>query len=134
MSLASSSLQHHIPREKLESITDLSTLPLSSITDDTIVTILRERFMTDHIYTALSSNALIALNPHKYVQSNSDVVCQRYIDEYRDTTLYETPGKERLPPHVFQLASNAYYHMKRTGQDQCIIFTCVFYILFDDER
>jgi chitin synthase len=26
-----------------------------------------------------------------------------------------------LPPHIFQLANNAYYHMRRTTQDQCII-------------
>ncbi|KAJ3532282.1 hypothetical protein NMY22_g7803 [Coprinellus aureogranulatus] len=127
MSLNSSSLVHQIPRDKLDSITDLSSLPLPSINDDTIVAVLRERFMTDHIYTSLSSNALVALNPHKYVQSNSDATCKRYADEYRDVELYEVledgRRRERLPPHVFQLAANAYYHMRRTGQDQSITFT-----------
>ncbi|KAF6741605.1 glycosyltransferase family 2 protein [Ephemerocybe angulata] len=118
MSLNSSSLHHHIPRDKLDSVTDLSSLPFQSLNDDTVVSVLRERFMTDNIYTALSSSALVALNPHKYVQSNSDAVCKRYADEYRDVD-----GGLRSGPHVFQLAGNAYYHMRRTGQDQCIVFT-----------
>ena len=29
--------------------------------------------------------------------------------------------KEKLPPHIFQLANNAYYHMRRTTQDQSVI-------------
>ncbi|KAF6741599.1 P-loop containing nucleoside triphosphate hydrolase protein, partial [Ephemerocybe angulata] len=103
---------------KLDSVTDLSSLPFQSLNDDTVVSVLRERFMTDNIYTALSSSALVALNPHKYVQSNSDAVCKRYADEYRDVD-----GGLRSGPHVFQLAGNAYYHMRRTGQDQCIGFT-----------
>ncbi|RXW18316.1 hypothetical protein EST38_g7538 [Candolleomyces aberdarensis] len=126
MSHGSSSNHHQIPRDKLDSISDLSSLPLPSITDDTIVAVLRERFMTDNIYTALSSNALVVLNPHKYIQSDSDTVCKRYADEYRDVTLYEVQeggSKEKLPPHVYQLANNSYYHMRRTGQDQCIVFT-----------
>lgn len=132
MSLASSSNHHHIPRDKLDSISDLSSLSLPSITDDTIVAVLRERFMTDNIYTALNSNALVVLNPHKYVQSDSDSVCKRYADEYRDVTLYEVQQggrKEKLPPHVYQLANNAYYHMRRTGQDQCIVFTWVSFMI-----
>ncbi|KAI6029187.1 P-loop containing nucleoside triphosphate hydrolase protein [Pisolithus microcarpus] len=41
------------------------------------------------------------------------------ILEYWDTS----PGKSHLHPHVFQLASNAYYHMRRTAQDQSILFS-----------
>ena len=137
MSLNSSALAH-IPRDQLETITDLSSLPLANINDDTIVAVLRERFMTDHIYTGLSSNAIVALNPHKYVQTNSDATCKRYADEYRDVELYEVMEdgrrKERLPPHVFQLANNAYYHMRRTGQDQCIVFTWVLFRPWCTER
>lgn len=111
--------------QQLESVTDLTTLP--DVSDDTIVSCLRERFLTDNIYTAINSSALVAVNPHKYVPSNADSVLFKYAAEYRDTSDQKTP----LPPHIFQLANNAYYHMRRTTQDQCIILRSVF--LFFDE-
>ncbi|KAI0089472.1 glycosyltransferase family 2 protein [Irpex rosettiformis] len=103
--------------QRLEAVTDLATLP--SVSDDIIVSCLRERFMADTIYTNVGTSALVAVNPHKYVPSNSDAVLQKYAAEYRDTT----PGKVLLPPHIFQLANNAYYHMRRTSQDQCILLS-----------
>ncbi|KAI0791459.1 glycosyltransferase family 2 protein [Irpex lacteus] len=85
---------------------DLATLP--SVSDDIIVSCLRERFMADTIYTNMDP-----------LLSNSDAVLHKYAAEYRDTT----PGKVLLPPHIFQLANNAYYHMRRTSQDQCILLS-----------
>ncbi|KAL0060142.1 hypothetical protein AAF712_013068 [Marasmius tenuissimus] len=75
--------------------------------------------MTDIIYTNIGSSCLVAFNPHKYVASNADSVLHKYAAEYRNTTL----NKELQPPHIFQLANNAYYHMKRTTQDQAIVFS-----------
>jgi chitin synthase len=102
-------------QQRLEAVTDLASL--SSISDDVIVTCLRERFMTDIIYTSIGSSALVAVNPHKYVASNADSILQKYAADYRDTTENKAP----LPPHIFQLANNAYYHMRRTAQDQSLI-------------
>ncbi|KAF8064853.1 glycosyltransferase family 2 protein [Lyophyllum atratum] len=103
--------------QRLEAVTDLTHL--SSPSDDVIVACLRERFMTDNIYTSIGSSGIVALNPHKYVTSNSDSVMHKYAAEYRDTSEHKQP----LPPHIFQLANNAYYHMKRTSQDQTIVFS-----------
>ncbi|KAI0074333.1 glycosyltransferase family 2 protein [Panus rudis PR-1116 ss-1] len=103
--------------QQLEEVTDLATL--SPISDDIIVACLRERFMSDIIYTNVGSSAIVAVNPHKYVSSNADSILHKYAAEYRDTS----PSKVPLPPHVFQLANNAYYHMRRTTQDQCILLT-----------
>ncbi|KAF8905955.1 glycosyltransferase family 2 protein [Gymnopilus junonius] len=103
--------------QRLEAATDLSQL--NPISDDIVVACLRERFMTDIIYTSIGTSALVALNPHKYVSSNADSILHKYAAEYRDSLEY----KERLPPHVFQLVNNAYYHMRRTTQDQCILFS-----------
>jgi len=103
-------------QQRLEAVNDLTKL--SNISDDVIVACLRERFMTDVIYTNIGSSSLVAFNPHKYVASNADSVLHNYAAEYRNTTL----NKELLPPHIFQLANNAYYHMKRTTQDQAIVF------------
>jgi chitin synthase len=102
--------------QRLEAVQDLSTL--SPVSDDIIVSCLRERFMSDTIYTNIGTSALIAVNPHKYVSTNSDSVLQKYAAEYRDTS----QDKEILPPHIFQIANNAYYHMRRTTQDQCLLF------------
>ncbi|KZT04957.1 glycosyltransferase family 2 protein [Laetiporus sulphureus 93-53] len=104
-------------RPRLEAVDDLTIL--SPISEDIIVACLRERFMSDNVYTNIGTSALVATNPHKYVPSNSDAVMHKYASEYRDTS----PDKVRLPPHVFQLANNAYYHMRRTNQDQSILLS-----------
>lgn len=105
--------------KRLEATTDLATI--STISDDLIVACLRERFMADNVYTSVGTSALVALNPHKYVSSNADSIMQKYAAEYRDTAGHN----EKLPPHIFQLANNAYYHMRRTSQDQSILFRSV---------
>ncbi|KAJ7223811.1 chitin synthase-domain-containing protein [Mycena rebaudengoi] len=103
--------------QRMEAVTDLATL--SSLSDDVIVACLRERFMADTIYTSIGTSGLVAVNPHKYVSTNADSVMHKNASEYRDTK----EDKETLPPHIFQLANNAYYHMRRTTQDQSIIFS-----------
>ncbi|KAJ7840428.1 glycosyltransferase family 2 protein [Mycena leptocephala] len=91
----------------MEAVTDLATL--QNLSDDVIVACLRERFMTDSIYTNIGSSGLVALNPHKYVNTSADSVMHK--------------RQAASPAHIFQLANNAYYHMRRTTQDQSIIFT-----------
>jgi len=105
---------HH---QRLEAVNDLTTL--SPLSDDAIVSCIRERFLSDTIYTGISSSAVVVTNPHKYVTSNADSVLHKYAAEYRSIS----QDKEPLPPHIFQLANNAYYHMRRTTQDQSIILT-----------
>lgn len=101
---------------------------LLSIAEDTILACLRERYLADKPYTAIGSSALVSLNPFKHLEINDDTTLQLYAEEYRhvgddDSSLgHENDRHERrLPPHVFGLANNAYYHMKRTGQDQSIV-------------
>ncbi|KAJ7490013.1 hypothetical protein B0H11DRAFT_2229526 [Mycena galericulata] len=89
--------------QQMEAVMDLAGL--SFVSDDVIVACFRERFLSDTIYINLSTPALVALNP-------------QYAAAYRDTGEHKAP----LPPHIFQLANNAYYHMKRTPQDQSILF------------
>ncbi len=101
--------------QRLEGTTDLATL--QTISDDSIVSCIRERFLSDNIYSNIGSSSLVAVNPHKYVPSNADSVLMKYAAEYRETQ----DSKEALPPHIFQLANNAYFHMRRTGQDQAIV-------------
>jgi chitin synthase len=104
--------------QRLENTTDLAQL--STISDDVIVSCLRERFLSDNIYTNVGSSSLVVVNPHKYITSNADSTLLKYAAEYRDTS----QEKQSQPPHIFQLANNAYYHMRRTGQDQAILLRC----------
>lgn len=104
---------------KLDNVVNLSQLP--SVTDDSIVACLRERFLKDATYTRVGSSAIVAVNPHKYVASSTDAVLVSYAHEYRDTSA----TKIYKEPHIFQLANNAYYNMRRTGQDQCILLMSV---------
>jgi chitin synthase len=107
--------QSTIHHQRLEAVKDLTTL--SPVSDDTIVSCIRERFLSDTVYTGISKSVLVAINPHKFVPSNADSVLHKYAAEYRSTS----EDQEPLPPHIFQLANNAYYHMRRTTQDQSII-------------
>ena len=104
---------------KLDHVANLSQLP--NVSDEFIVACLRERFLKDSIYTRVGSSAIVAINPYKHVASCSDAVLVSYAQEYRDTSATKT-YKE---PHIFQLANNAYYNMRRTGQDQCILLMSV---------
>lgn len=106
--------------QQLEAVTDLTSL--TPVSDDIIVSCIRERFMTDNVYTNIGTSGLVAVNPHKYVSTNSDSVMHQYAAEYRETL----EGKDPLPPHIFQMANNAYYHMRRTTQDQSVVFRYVF--------
>jgi chitin synthase len=72
------------------------------------------------LYTNIGASGLVALNPHKYVSSNTDSILQKYAAEYRNSSEH----KELLPSHIFQIANNA-YHMRRTMQDQSIVFVLV---------
>src|SRR2546423_10444086 len=84
---------------------NLSTI--HNISQDSIASTLRERYQTDNIYTRINSSALVAINPYKILPIFSESTIQEYVTDYKDTSGQRTP----LPPHAFQLASQAYLHM-----------------------
>ncbi|KAG1847971.1 P-loop containing nucleoside triphosphate hydrolase protein [Suillus tomentosus] len=85
--------------QRLEAASDISGL--SCISEDLIVSCLRERFMSESVYTNIGTNSLVAVNRHKLSRHNGKQVS--------------------ISTSYFQLANNAYYHMKRTAQDQSIL-------------
>lgn len=106
-------------------LTAHSALP--SIAEDTILATLRERYVTSQQYTSLGSSAIVSMNPLASLPSNTDSSLQDYIHEYFRSAGDDVVGgeagssKERLPPHIFRHALNAYYNMRRTGQDQIML-------------
>lgn len=53
----------------------------------------------------------MAVNPYTLLP----IYDQKHINQYKDKKI----GEE--PPHIFAIADNAYYFMKRGGRDQCVI-------------
>ncbi|OBZ76091.1 Chitin synthase 8 [Grifola frondosa] len=78
--------------QQLESVTDLTTL--SPVSEDIIVSCIRERFMSDNIYTAIGTSALVAINPHN-------------------------PAS----PTCLPARQQCLHHMRRTTQDQSILLS-----------
>lgn len=92
---------------------------LSNVSLDTIFSVLRDRFFSSLPYTSLSDSVLISANPFGAPGNrNSDDTLREYTKDYRETS---KPNRARLPPHIFQLACNAYFYLRRTGQDQSIL-------------
>ncbi|KAG6373522.1 hypothetical protein JVT61DRAFT_6163 [Boletus reticuloceps] len=77
-------------------------LPTSPISDNVIVTCLRERFMTDTIYTSIGSFSLIAVT--------------QYAGHNREQ---DSPPTPHLPARQQCLL----YHMRHTAQDQSLIIS-----------
>lgn len=87
---------------------------------DAAVGLIRDRFLHDDTFTRLGpSHALVAVNPHKRAPAAFDNdVLYAYGDEYRS----RTAPVDRLQPHIFQIAADAYFAMRRTGRDTCLFF------------
>eukprot|EP00117_Sycon_ciliatum_P034727 scpid4751/ scgid26450/ Myosin-VIIa; Protein crinkled len=73
---------------------------------------LLKRYNEEKIYT-FTGSILVAINPYQIFS----IYGQEYIKRYQDKKIGE------LPPHVFAIADNAYYFMKRGQRDQCIIIS-----------
>jgi chitin synthase len=87
--------------------------------EDDIVSLLQARSKHDLPYTRLSSSSLIVVNPNKHLGCMSDASAKEYADQwYKDTS----GNKSALQPHIYELAAKVYMHMRRSAEDQSVIF------------
>ncbi|KAF9907139.1 hypothetical protein EC991_011279 [Linnemannia zychae] len=114
---------------------DLSRLP--NPTEDNITAILTNRFQQGQIYTRIASSVVVQVNP--YFPGRVELTEERLQDQvltYKDgarlsannSTSAEQQNRGAADatrittsPQAIELATSAYLHMRRTGQDQSII-------------
>ncbi|CAB1326759.1 unnamed protein product, partial [Coregonus sp. 'balchen'] len=94
----------------LEEYDDLCSL--STLTEDTILATLRQRFYKHNIYT-YASGILVAINPFKFLP----IYNPKYVKMYNNQPL----GK--LSPHIFAVADVAYRTMLKKQENQCVVIS-----------
>ncbi|KAM4605669.1 unconventional myosin-IXb isoform 2-T3 [Polymixia lowei] len=94
-----------------EDYDDLCNLP--SLTEDSILEALHQRFYKHKIYT-YASNILIAVNPYKFLPVY-------YNPKY--VKMYEKQPLGKLSPHIYAIADVAYRTMLNKQVNQCIVIS-----------
>ncbi|GAA5817346.1 hypothetical protein MFLAVUS_010890 [Mucor flavus] len=106
-----------------ESRTDLVSLfnvGGSPPTEENISNLLANRYKRNLPYTNLGYSNLVVINPYQPLELLNDATLQNYAEiGYKDVS----GQKQTLQPHVYELATRLYFHMRRTGEDQSIILS-----------
>ncbi|KAL9560428.1 hypothetical protein PS6_000160 [Mucor atramentarius] len=104
-----------------DAISDLSTV--DNLTDKQLTDILHQKFLNYNVYSYIGACHLVAVNPFKALAQNDAQTSDDYVTSYKDIASPANPISSKLNPHVFELVNRAYFHMRRTGNDQSI-FLC----------
>ncbi|XP_074658425.1 myosin-VIIa-like [Tubulanus polymorphus] len=100
----------HMHPTSFTGVTDM--IVLGDLHESGILRNLYIRYKDNLIYTYTGS-ILVAVNPYQILP----IYTSEQIKMYRDRKIGE------LPPHIFAIADNSYYNMRRYSQDQCIIIS-----------
>ncbi|KAL0079364.1 glycosyltransferase family 2 protein [Phycomyces blakesleeanus] len=88
--------------------------------EESVTSLLQSRHKRNQPYTRVGQVNLIVVNPYQPLDILNDATLQAYAD-----TGYRNVSEQRLflQPHVYELAARAYFHMRRSGEDQSILLS-----------
>jgi chitin synthase len=90
----------------------------SGPTEEAVSSLLQSRFKRDLPYTRLGHSTLVVVNPFKPLELLNDATLNSYAEAgYKDVS----GQNPHLQPHVYDLATRVYFHMRRSGEDQSIV-------------
>lgn len=87
---------------------------IQELSEPAILHNLRQRFVTDDIYTYISS-ILVSVNPFKQLS----IYSARVMAEYRTGMA----ARKEMPPHVYALADNAFRALSISGKSQAVLIS-----------
>ncbi|KAI8977542.1 chitin synthase-domain-containing protein [Mycotypha africana] len=106
-----------------ESHTDLVSLYTNDKTiptEEAVAIFLENRYRRNLPYTQLGYSTLVVVNPYQTLELLNDDTLRSYAEiGYKDLT----EQRPSLQPHVYDLATKVYFHMRRTGEDQSVILS-----------
>ncbi|CAG8613826.1 12456_t:CDS:2 [Cetraspora pellucida] len=97
-------------------------LPTNNVppSEEEIISFLSARSKADLPYTRINDSSLVVINPNKPLESMNDASAKEYAEQWYKNT---TAEKITLQPHIYELAAKVYFHMRRSAEDQCVIFS-----------
>jgi chitin synthase len=100
-------------------------------TQESIFNVLSRRHQLGLPYTRAGTSTILVMNPNQPLNIYTEANGQLYIDHHSANIINNnknptspasaTSTSTPLEPHVFELASTMYYHMRRTELDQGVI-------------
>jgi myosin heavy subunit len=90
-------------------------ITLSDLHEAALLHNIGQRLLKDEIYT-YTGNILVAANPYKSLP----VFSGEYIHKYKGRNLGD------LPPHIYAIANETFYTMRKHNQDQCVVIRLEF--------
>ncbi|XP_069105456.1 myosin-VIIa-like isoform X1 [Argopecten irradians] len=100
----------HMHSHSVEGVEDM--IGLGDLNEAGILRNLFIRYMDNLIYTYTGS-IMVAVNPYQILP----IYTAEQIQLYRDKKIGERP------PHIFAIADNSYFNMRRYQRDQCVIIS-----------
>ena len=90
---------------------------VDSITDAQVAQQLIQRLSKDLSYNRIGARCIISMRPPRTLAKFSESASKEYAEAAKS---FDDKSKS-LDPHVFDIASSAYFHMLRGSDDQSIV-------------